>query len=142
MIKTQRLKIWTLVTHALIMIGAGHGVGFLFIFELTFLSELSINSFSFNPHSESSNLPAVAFTTLLGQLLMLYSLAERSLKVRIIAQSAAMVMLWLGFAYLIVQAKNDKGMIISWISIFPFVVCTTIMFLGPSIKKLYRWAID
>lgn len=66
MTTNRKLKIWTIVSHGLIIIGAGHGILFLFIIEILAFPYVTKENFSFSFSSVDNHFPIVGLTTFLG----------------------------------------------------------------------------
>jgi hypothetical protein len=76
MTKTKKLKIWTLITHALILTGAGHGVLFFFFIEIVSFPYLTKDNFSFLFNGVYNHFAVVGLLSLLGQIALLFSLFQ------------------------------------------------------------------
>jgi hypothetical protein len=77
MTKTKKLKIWTLITYGLILVGAGHGILFLFLIEVFTFPYFTKDSFSFSLNGVSNHFAVIGLSILLGQLALLFSLFNR-----------------------------------------------------------------
>jgi hypothetical protein len=143
MITSSKLKIWTIITHALILFGAGHGGGFFALMEIFSFPYFTHEhfSFSFNPSIED-HFPVIGLTTLLGQIALLFSILYKHKKVKLTFHLIGIIFLWLSLAYFIYDAKKGSHIYLGAITCIPFVVCTIIAFAGKPIRKIYLWMLD
>lgn len=67
----QRIKIVYIIVHSIILFGSGHGVGFLILTDIIFISDFLEGSFKFN-YSFLTNeyLSTIGFFSLLGKVLI------------------------------------------------------------------------
>ncbi|MDG4715031.1 hypothetical protein [Winogradskyella marincola] len=79
----QRIKIVYIIMHSIILFGAGHGVGFLILTDIIFISDFLEGSFKFN-YSFLTNeyLSAIGFFSLLGKVLIGLSMLRLKLFVK------------------------------------------------------------
>lgn len=142
MTKTKKLKIWTLITHGLIIIGAGHGILFLFIIEFFSFPYVTKDSFSFLFNDVENHFAVVGLLSLLGQSALLFSLFNRRQELKDIFQIVGLILLWLSIVYFTYDTTKDSYTHIALVTAIPFAICTIITFLGQSIKKFYNWLLD
>ncbi|MBX3256162.1 MAG: hypothetical protein KF862_18640 [Chitinophagaceae bacterium] len=142
MTTTRKLKTWTIISHGLIVIGAGHGIFCLFIIEIWAFPYLTKENFSFSFSSVDNHLPVIGLTTFLGQIALIFSLAHNKEKLRNISHIIGLCMLWLSIIYFTYDAGRDSYMHIALLTAIPFAICTIITFAGQLLKKLYNRIID
>jgi len=143
MTTNRRLKIWSLATHALIVVGFGHGILFFFIIEIFEFPFVTKGNFSllFNVPFES-RLPIVGLTSLCGQIALLVSIANTDKITKLSCQIIGLILLWLSIIYFTWTINRDYDVHFSTITGLPFCICTLITFAGQPIKKVDRWVRD
>ena len=143
MTASRRLKIWTLITHALIIVGWGHGGVCLAIIEIMSLPYF-LNSL-FSSSSDSSFeilLLVVGFTTLVGQSAIIFSLLTKRLNLKTPIHIVGLILLWTSIISLKYFTSKDNHVYLATITCLPFLVCNVIFFAGQPIKRLYYWVLD
>lgn len=67
----QRIKIVYIIVHSIILFGTGHGIGFLILTDIIFISEFLEGGFNFNYSSLTNEyLSTVGFFSFLGKVLI------------------------------------------------------------------------
>lgn len=138
MITNKKLKIWTMVSHGLILVGAGHGVMVLLVIEIFFLPFIKENSLNFSFDAEN-HFSVVSLMMLLGQAAMITSILSSRQPVKCILQIVSISLLWIGIIYFHYDTTRNHTIHIASITAIPFAVCTVITFIGRPLKKLYNW---
>ena len=144
---SKKLKIWTLATHAFILVGFGHGILFFFFIEILWFPFVTKNNLSliFNSSFES-RLPIIGLTTLLGQISILISVLNDNKKIKLLGQIAGLTLLWLSIIYFTWTLERDSDVHFATITAFPFCICTIATFVGQpiqkTVKKIYQRAVD
>jgi hypothetical protein len=118
---SRTLKIWTLITFGVIVVGWGHGILFFFLVEF----------FGYAGH-----LSIVAAAILLGQLSIVLSIVKKEARFKVIGHIIGLFFLWAGILYFVYSARDRHYVFITF-SVLPFVVCTILTFAGRYIKRLY-----
>ena len=136
MITSLKLKIWTIFSHALIIIGAGHGILFLFVIEILTFPYVTDDKFSFSFFLIDNHLSVVGLTTFLGQITLLFSIFNKKQVAKNVSQVIGLCLLWLSVLYFTYDASKDSYKHIALWSTLPFVICTIMTFCGPAIKKV------
>jgi hypothetical protein len=108
MTTNKMLKIWTIITHGLIIIGAGHGIFFLFIYEILAFPYLTKENFSFSFSSVDNHFPAVGLTTFLGQAALIFSILHNKQKFKNVSQIIGLCLLWLSIIYFTYDTIKDS----------------------------------
>ncbi len=139
---TRKLKIWTIVSHGLIIIGGGHGIAFLFIIEILTFPYLTRENFSFSFTSVDNHFPVVGLTTFLGQVALIFSILNKKQKIKNTSQITGVCLLWLSILYFTYDTSKDSYTHIALLSAVPFAICTIISFTGQLLKRFYNWIID
>ncbi|MBN8790103.1 MAG: hypothetical protein J0I84_23720 [Terrimonas sp.] len=142
MTRTKKLKIWTLITHGLIIIGAGHGILFLFFIEIFSFPYLTKDSFSFLFNGVDNHFAVVGLLSLLGQIAILFSLFNRRQNLKDVFQVVGLILFWLSIIYFTYDTTKDSYTHIALVTAIPFSICTIITFLGQLLKKFYDWILD
>lgn len=140
MIITTPLKIWTLISHAFILIGLGHGIATLGIAEVFWLSTIFEGKhFSGGDgHVSLSTLQLVAFMCIAGQAAVVTSvILSRSSSSKWILL-AGHSLLWasvITYAYRII---DDNYAHLAFLSCIPLVYCTVRTLFGGHIQLLWK----
>src|SRR4051794_39627104 len=104
MTNNKKLITRTVISNALIVVGAGHGIGFLGLIEIAWLPQLyfiGTEDFSLSiASSYDKTLGMTALLSLAGQLLLLTTLLIRRLQTTLAIKIAGLLLLWTGFFYL------------------------------------------
>ena len=143
MISSKTLKIWTILTHALIVVGFGHGMitfGLIEIFWFPYFTKSGF-SLSFNSSFEAS-ISTVGLTTFVGQCFLIYSILAKRNSIKVAAHISGLIILWLSILYLVDGMGNNHSIHFGTISAIPFAFCTFIAFAGKPIKNLYYRVLD
>lgn len=136
MITTTKLKIWTIISHALIVVGFGHGILTLGVVEVFWVPNIAKAGFTFSLNASfEARLPMVALTTLLGQLAIIYSIFNKKLAFHLLGLG----FLWLSIIYFNVGISTDAYVHFAIWTAVPFFICTLIVFVTQPLKQLYRW---
>ena len=138
---TKKLKIWSVVTQAIIIIGTGHGVLFFFTIEIFGFPYVTRNSFTFSFSSVEYHSAVVGFTTLLGQVALILSILDKKQSRKNICQIIGLCLLWLSIAYFYYDTITDRETGVVSVTVIPFAVCTIVTFAGKPIKRLWYWVI-
>lgn len=141
MVTKRILTICTIVSHALIIVGIGHAIGFFFLLEIFAYSAIATENFSF-AFDQENHFPVIGFMTLLGQIVLVFSLFTKKKPIKSISQIAGHTLLWLSIFYFAYDTTNDNYLHLLSISCLPFAICTLITFVGHPIKRFYEWIID
>lgn len=139
---TKKLKIWTIITHALIIVGAGHGVFFFFLIELIWLPYITKNNFSFSFSTADNHFPTIGLLMLLGQAALIISILHQKQNTKNLFHLIGICLLWLGIIYFIHDTNKNTNIHFGLITSIPFAICTLVTFLGHSLKRFYDWIID
>jgi hypothetical protein len=122
MTTTKKLKIWTIISHGFIIIGAGHGVLFLFGIEILSFPYVTKDNFSFLFTAVNNHFPIVGLLILLGQVALIFSILHSRQTLKNIFQIIGLCLLWLSIAYLMYDTTKDTYTHIALITTVPFVV--------------------
>ena len=137
MTTTKKLKIWTILSHACIVVGFGHGVIILLLIEIMWFPYFTRDfSFFFN-ESFAKHLPVVGFTTLLGQAALIISILNTKQVIKLVSQIGGVILLWASIFYFTNYVNEDSDIVFVTLTSVPFVICTIITFLGEPIKNIY-----
>ena len=143
MILTKSIKIWTMLTHAFIIVGMGHGVLTLGILEAVSISTI----FSKLEAAEGGDVSSIALRTfgllaLIGQIAIIASIFVKVKSTGIILHLSGLFFLWsslLTFAYSI---RNDHYSHLAVWTCFPFLYFTIRTLIGRHIQKLWHRAFE
>jgi hypothetical protein len=147
MTTSKKLKICTIVSHAFIVVGFGHGILFFFLLDIAPFAIVTKNNFSFLLNSPfESRLPLVGLTCLLGQIGILISIFNSNNKTKLLTQIIGLCLLWLSILYFVWTLRRDSYVHFAAITALPFCICTIATFLGRPIQKagmeFKRWVVD
>lgn len=143
MTTSRKLKIWTIITHALIVVGFGHGILFFGLIEILFFHYITKEHLDFSLNADfGSHLPVIGLITFLGQLALLLSILKKKNNFKILLQIIGLGFLWLSIMYFILDAGKDNYIHFGTLTCIPFVICTTITFFGQFFKRTYYWVVD
>jgi hypothetical protein len=139
MTTNKKVKIWTIITHAFILVGFGHGVAFFLIIEIIWFPYFT-KDFSFDLYAPfNSHLPVVGLTALLGQIALIFSILNKRQEVKIAFQITGLLLLWTSILYFTYTSSEDHYTHFAALTCIPFAICTIITFAGQSIKRFYNW---
>ena len=126
------------MTQALIVIGAGHGIAPLILFEAVgivkplrgslFVDQLAPAIFLFS------------LMTFVGQLLTVYSIYSKNALLRKMAQIIGLFLLFIGTLYICSVIYFDPYTVVLYVTGLPFVICVLLTMFGRSIGNLFRRA--
>jgi len=147
MITSRKIKIWTLATQALIVVGFGHGILVFFIIEILAFPLMTKGNFSFFFNAPFQNrLPMVGLTSLFGQVALLASIANGNKITKLTCQIIGLILLWLSIIYFTWTINRDYNVHFATITALPFCICTVVTLvgqpIGQTIKKVGQWARD
>lgn len=143
MITNKKLKIWTIISHAFIIVGAGHGIIFFAGIEILAFPYFNNRNFSFSFTALVENhLPVIGLATLLGQVAFIFSILHKNQILKNITQVTGVVLLWLSVTYFVYDSFKDSYIHILAFTCIPFAICTIITFAGKPITRLYNWVFD
>ena len=125
---TKKLKIWTIITHALIIVGAGHGILFFFMIEIISFPYITKDNFRFSFSTIDNHFPTVGLLILLGQIALKFSILYRKQKIKNLFHLVGISLLWLSIIYFIYDTTKDSYIYFGLITSIPFAVGTLITF--------------
>jgi hypothetical protein len=137
MTKITKLTIWTIVLSFFILIGAGHGIAFIGLFEIAGLSHkfnIGTERFSFLPTSYIQSLPVAALFALIGHICLFIPIIARKTKTNLPIYFAGLMFLWISYCYMSLNFNNDNTSQISIVSGMAFIVISVILAINLSLK--------
>ena len=138
MILTTKLKIWTLVCHACIIIGMGHGIVPLGIAELFWISEVFFD----DKYLSAPVFQLVAFSALAGQIGIIIAILLKHLNVARWLHIAGLCLLWTSVVLYAYGIRNDNYSHLGWFTCLPLVYCTIRTLLGEHLKLAWQKLVD
>jgi hypothetical protein len=138
MIISTKLKIWTLITHAFIVIGMGHGIATLGIFEIFSIVSLLSPSSGRNDDSVFYVLLLSSLFALFGQIAMIVSIYAKSEERRKWLNIVGLCLLWISVIISAYAIREDRGSFFATVTCIPFAFCTIRAMLGRHIQRLCR----
>lgn len=143
MTSTRKLKIWTVTTHAFIIVSFGHGIITLGLLEILWFPYFTKDGFTLNLKAPfETRIATVGFWTLVGQLSMIYSIISQKDATKRGFHLFSLFLLWLSIIYSSVNINNETNIHFSTFTAIPFLLCTIITFAAKPIIRFYRWALD
>lgn len=139
MILTTRLKMWTLLSHALIVVGLGHGVLTLGILELFGLSALFDNQPNAGNGSDASFLlQSVVLCSLSGQIASIASIFLKPASGGKWLHITGLCMLWASVLLYAYAIQRDNYGHLAVLTCLPFTSCTIWTLLGGHIRLIWQ----
>ncbi len=140
---SKKLQIWTIIAHALIVVGFGHGIANFAVIEAAWLPYVTNHTLSFDlTASFDAHLPTVGLTTLIGQILLVLSIFQKAFYQRISLQISGLVALWLSIFYFLQGIGHELNIHFAGFTALPFAICTVITFFSYNVKRAYDRIID
>jgi len=128
----RSLTIFTVLFNFLIVIAVTHGIAFIGLLEIFWLPGFySIGTDDFSLSFTSSyykTISAVAFLSLVGQILLIFSLLVKGRRTILVARITGLIILWIGFFYLTHHLLVDIAARYSLVTGLPFLICTVVLF--------------
>ncbi|RNI23116.1 hypothetical protein [Rufibacter latericius] len=125
----KRLTILTILFNFFIVVGAGHGIGFVGIIEMALLNYLT-SDFTLSPFADyDASLPAVGLLALIGQITLIISLATKNYRFNYWLKLLGLFLLWLSFYYLTHTLFTSGLARISFAFGLPFLLCSILLFI-------------
>lgn len=133
------LKIWTLIAHALILIGMGHGIATLGVVEIMWLGRLfhHIEPADDSQVSEAS-LRIVAVLCLAGQLIAIWSMRAGQGRRSQILYVIGLFLLWTSVLAYAWSIRHDNYAHLAVVTCAPFAVFTVWSLFGTRIRSRMR----
>lgn len=139
----KRLTIWTIVLSFFIIIGAGHGIACVGLFEIVGLFHkfnIGTEDFSLSlTASYDKSLSAVALFALLGHILLIASILTKSNEQTFWTKLVGLLLLWLSFCYLTHNSFSDDLSEIGFVTGLPFLIIS-LMLAFKLVKQKYKSA--
>ena len=140
---SAKLKVWTIITHWIILIGFGHGILALGVIDILWFPYFTKPGFTFLPAADIEHkLPMVGLLGILGTIILGYSIKTTNEKRKIISHVAGLALLWLCIFYFVYKLELDSYTHFATLTAFPFLFCTLYAFLGGLIKPKKDAGID
>jgi len=141
MTNNRKLITRTVISNALIVVGAGHGIGFLGLIEVFWLPQfygIGTEDFSLSiASSYDKTLGIAAILSLLGQLLLLTTLLIKGQQTTLLIKIAGLLLLWTGFFYLTHHLFVDTTSLIGFVTGLPFLGFSGLLLYKTFIQNSY-----
>lgn len=135
------LTFWIIILNFFIMIGAGHGIAPIGLFEIGLIFHgfgINTKDFSFSlSASYDKSLVAAALFSLIGQLLLTFSISKNMSKRIFWIKIGGVIFLWIGFYYLSHNLFTDNVSELGFIFGIPFLICSVILFYKILLNRRY-----
>lgn len=129
MITSSQLKIWTIITHAFIIVGMGHGVLCLVVYEVMSLGYFISKSFIDSPDMADEILRLiVSLACVVGQCAIVFSIFTKRNKLKLFCHIVGLIFLWASIVCFYLIALKDSYTQLFIVTCLPFFVCTIIFF--------------
>ena len=139
MIRTKNIKVWTLLTYALIVIGMGHGILILGIAEPLWLTTIFQEPKSAEAAEVSDAiLQLVALMSLLGQIAVVISIYAKVKTTETSLHIIGLLLLWSALLTYIYGIRNDNGSHLVIVTCLPFLYFTILTLFGKHLQKLWK----
>jgi len=128
-LKMKTLKIITLILHSLILIGAGHGIGFLIFVDLAGIPALFMNKIEFKLNNNyEDNLMLVGIISVIGKVMLIVSLLLKEKRNKYLTASIGISLLWVSVYFLTSGNWNYTSLYeFSFWSSIPFLISSIIL---------------
>jgi hypothetical protein len=134
--QSRKLKILTLLTQALIIIGAGHGVAPLLIFEILGIATPLSEDFIDDKIKQAMFLYSIL--TFVGQILIICSIYSQVVSSKKKLQIVGLSLLSISTIYICLISYFDPNTVVLYVTCLPFLICVVIGLFGRSFSKFYR----
>ena len=126
MLKRRVVKLYMIVFHALIILGVGHGIGFMGLIDVASIPNL-ISDYGFTlKGSFSDRIMSIGLISLVGKVLLLISFFIKKFQTKEILEFLGLILLWGSFFFLNFNlGSNSSGGIIFFTGI-PFLISSVI----------------
>ena len=125
----NKLKLFTILFHAFIVIGAGHGIGVLIFQDIVSIQSLTETGFQFNNSGTyEDNLLLVGLLSFLGKIILILSIFLKNKQAKQLNALGALCLLWFS-VFLLCYGDwhlNDLHKLAFWSSI-PFLISSLIL---------------
>ena len=123
----KRLTILTIFFNFFIVVGAGHGIGFVGLIEIALLKYLG-SDFTISPFANyDQSLAAVGLFALIGQIALIVSLATKTCQLNYWTKLFGLLFAWLSFYYLTHTLLTSGLGRISFVFGIPFIICSILL---------------
>ena len=117
----------TIFFNFFIVVGAGHGIGFVGLIEIALLNYLS-SDFTISPFADyDQSLAAVGLFVLIGQITLIASLAIKTYRLNYWIKLFGLLFEWLSFYYLTHTIFTSGLARISFVFGLPFLICSILL---------------
>ncbi len=130
MTRFSKLTIWTIILDFLIVVAAGHGIGFLGLFEIFWFPQfygMGTEDFSATLTGSFDNIGFVAFISLVGQLLLIITFILRQQTQIFWTKLLGLVFVLVGYFYLSYNVFYSNISAISFVTGLPFLIVSLIL---------------
>jgi len=134
--QSRQLKIWTLLTQAFIIIGAGHGGAPLFLFEIVGLTAPFSEDFFDDKLKQAIFLFSIM--TFVGQILIICSIYTQTVSSKKKLQFVGVSLLFISTLYICIISYFDPSTVVLYVTCLPFLICVVMGLFGKSFGKFYR----
>ncbi|NVK10095.1 MAG: hypothetical protein HWD89_13660 [Tenacibaculum sp.] len=126
----KKIKLYTILFHSFIIIGAGHGIGIMLFFDYLSIPSLFKNGIKYNLYAEyQDRLMLVGLISVIGKIILILSLFLNSNKIKSFTTLIGIILLWISVYFL-----TSGNWLYDWLYVFTFL--TSIPFLIASIKLI------
>lgn len=128
MTNIKKIKLYTILFHSFIIIGAGHGIGVMLFFDYLSIPMLFNNGIEYNLNAEyQDRLMLVGLISIIGKITIILSIFINLNKIKNVITLIGIILLWISVFFL-----TSGNWFYNWLYGFTFL--TSIPFLIYSIK--------
>jgi hypothetical protein len=128
MTNIKKIKLYTILFHSFIIIGAGHGIGVMLFFDYLSIPMLFNNGIEYNLNAEyQDRLMLVGLISIIGKITLILSIFINLNKIKNVITLIGIILLWISVFFL-----TSGNWFYNWLYGFTFL--TSIPFLIYSIK--------
>jgi hypothetical protein len=126
----KKIKLYTILFHSFIIIGAGHGIGIMLFFDCLSIPSLFKNGLEYNLYAEyQDRLMLVGLISVIGKIMLILSLFLNTNKIKSLTTLIGIILLWISVYFL-----TSGNWFYDWLYGFTFL--TSVPFLIASIKLI------
>jgi len=124
----KKVKIFTILIHSFIIIGAGHGIGIMGMIDIASIPNLIDNyGFTLNGNFDD-NIMSIGLLSLIGKMLLIFSLFVKTNRIKNLTGLIGLLLLWITVYFLTSGNWNYDSLyeLAFWTSV-PFLISSIIL---------------
>ena len=123
------IKILTIIFHSLIVIGAGHGIGFLIFCDISSIPALFMNEINFSLSAEyQEKLMFTGLISIIGKIILVFSFFIKKWRNKLLSEVIGILLLWFS-VYVLTSGNWNYSSLpeFSFWSSIPFLIISGIL---------------